>query len=142
MHTVSDWASDNRLGPGQQKVAGDSNRMTTVPALLERSALTGCIVTLGAMHCQTGTVDAIRAQEADHLITVRGDQAALHREIREASAAAHASAFLTLASERWKVYCVGAEERHRRREMRTYRTVIDPPVLAVCNLEMRMLLAS
>ncbi len=134
---VSAWASANRLVLGQQKVAGDSNEMTAVPALLERLALTGCIVTLDALHCQTETVDAIRAQEADYVITVKGNQETLQREIRAAFAAAHASEFRTLAAAHWDVYHVSTEEGHGRRETRSYWTIMDPTVLAACNPEGR-----
>jgi predicted transposase YbfD/YdcC len=130
---VSAWASANRLVLGQQKVAGDSNEITAVPALLERLALTGCIVTLDAMHCQTETVEAIRAQEADYVITVKGNQEALHRQIREAFAAAQATEFRNLTPEQWDAYHVTEEEGHGRTETRSYWTLMDPAVLAACN---------
>lgn len=49
---VSAWASENRLVLGQQKVDPTSNEITAVPALLEKLALAGCIVTVDALHCQ------------------------------------------------------------------------------------------
>jgi predicted transposase YbfD/YdcC len=97
----------------------------------------GCIVTLDAMHCQTETVDAIRTQEADYVITVKGNQETLQREIRQAFAAAHASEFRTLAPEHWDTYHVSAEEGHGRRETRSYWTIMDPTVLAACSPEGR-----
>jgi len=48
---VSAWASANRLILGQEKVHPDSNEITAVPALLEKLALAGCIVTVDALHC-------------------------------------------------------------------------------------------
>jgi predicted transposase YbfD/YdcC len=134
---VSAWASTNRLVLGQQKVAGDSNEITAVPALLERLALKGCIVTLDALHCQTETVEAIRKQEADYVITVKGNQESLHRSIREAFATAHASEFRTLTPEQWDAYHVSEEEGHGRTEKRNYWTLMDPAVLAACNLDGR-----
>jgi predicted transposase YbfD/YdcC len=134
---VSAGARANRLMLGQQQVAGDANEMTAVPALRERLALTGGIVTLDAMHRQTDTVDAMRTQEADYVSTVKGNQETLQREIRAAFAAAHASEFRTLASEQWDVYHVSAEEGHGWREPRSSWTIMNPPVLAACNPEGR-----
>ncbi len=111
---------------GQQQVAGASNKLTAVPALLERLALTGCIVPLDARPCQTETGDAIRAQEADYVITIKGNPETLQWEIRQAFAAAHASAFRTLAPEHWDTYHVSAEEGHGRRETRPFWTNDGP----------------
>jgi len=54
------------------------------------------------MHCHTATVEAIRAQEADDAITVKGNQEPLHRWIREACAAAHTTAFRNLTPAQWE----------------------------------------
>ena len=117
---------------GQQKVAGDSNEITAVPALLERLALKGCIVTLDALHCQTETVEAIRKQEADYVITVKGNQATLHQQIRAAFGQAQASNFAEFGADEWDEYQV-SEEGHGRVERRSYWTLMQPALLAACN---------
>jgi predicted transposase YbfD/YdcC len=129
---VSAWASTNRLVLGQQKVAGSSNEITAVPALLERLALKGCIVTLDALHCQTETVEAIRTQNADYVITVKGNQATLHQQIRAAFGEAHATSFAGLGADEWDEYHV-SEEGHGRAERRSYWTLMQPAILAACN---------
>lgn len=129
---ISAWASANRLVLGQQKVAGASNEITAVPALLERLALQGCIVTLDAMHCQTETVEAIRKQQADYMVTVKGNQETLHKIIREAFAQAQATDFAELTPEQWDEYH-SSEEGHGRGERRSYWTLMAPAVLAACN---------
>jgi predicted transposase YbfD/YdcC len=129
---VSAWASSNRLILGQQKVADASNEITAVPALLDRLALAGCVVTLDAMHCQTETVEAIRKQQADYVITVKGNQETLHKQIKDAFASAHASSFAALTPEQWDSYQV-SEEGHGRTETRSYWLVTAPAVLKACN---------
>ena len=52
IHTVSAWATTNRLVLGQQKVAAKSNEMTAIPQLLKLLEIEGCIVTIDAMGYQ------------------------------------------------------------------------------------------
>ena len=62
LHLVSAWASRQRLVLGQQACAEKSNEITAIPALLERLELTGALVTIDAMGCQTKIAKAIRAR--------------------------------------------------------------------------------
>lgn len=50
---VSAWATANGLVLGQLKVNAKSNEMKVIPELLKLLDLTGCIVTLDALNCQT-----------------------------------------------------------------------------------------
>ena len=59
------WASRQRLVLGQEAVAGKSNEITAIPRLLERLQLTGALVTIDAIGCQTKIARAILAKEAD-----------------------------------------------------------------------------
>jgi hypothetical protein len=54
LHIVSARAAENRLVFGQVKTEEKSNKITAIPTLLEKLALEGCIVTTGAMGCQSG----------------------------------------------------------------------------------------
>src|SRR3990170_2325955 len=74
LHVVSAWACGLRLSLGQVAVDGKSNEITAVPKLLELLELTGAVVTMDAMHCQKGTLKAIRAKEAEYLIAVKDNQ--------------------------------------------------------------------
>jgi hypothetical protein len=53
LHMVSAWASSQRLVLGQQACEAKSNEITAIPLLLERLALSGALVTIDAMGCQT-----------------------------------------------------------------------------------------
>ena len=61
LHLVSAWASRQRLVLGQQAVGGQSNEITAIPLLLERLELTGALVTIDAIGCQTKIAQAILA---------------------------------------------------------------------------------
>jgi predicted transposase YbfD/YdcC len=81
LHLVSAWAADERLVLGQMKVATDSNEITAVPALLKLLSIEGAVVTVDAMHCQSGTAQAILDRGADYLMTVKANQPRLHEDV-------------------------------------------------------------
>lgn len=87
LHLVSAWASRQRLVLGQEATDAKSNEITAIPLLLERLALTGALVTLDAMGCQTKIAEAIRARGADYLIAVKTNWPNLHGEIERFFAA-------------------------------------------------------
>lgn len=126
---VSAWASENRLVLGQQKVDPNSNEITAVPALLEKLALAGCIVTVDALHCQVKTAETIVRKEADYVIAAKGNQPTLHDAIREAFREAHASSFAGLQHDTHQT----EESHHGRWERRSYWTLMDSAVLAKVN---------
>ena len=82
LHLVSAWASSQRLVLGQQACQAKSNEITAIPLLLERLALTGALVTIDAMGCQTKIAQAILARGGDYLLAVKDNQASLYDEIR------------------------------------------------------------
>jgi predicted transposase YbfD/YdcC len=59
LHMVCAWASRQRIMLGQQACEAKSNEITAIPLLLERLALTGALVTIDAMGCQTKIAQAI-----------------------------------------------------------------------------------
>ena len=56
------WRARQRLVLGQEAIDSKSNEITAIPLLLERLALTGALVTIDAMGCQTEIAQAIQAQ--------------------------------------------------------------------------------
>ena len=83
LHVVSAWACGLRLSLGQVAVDGKSNEITAVPKLLELLELAGAVVTMDAMHCQKGTLAAIRAKGADYLVPVKDNQPKLYTLLLE-----------------------------------------------------------
>ncbi len=53
LHLVSAWASGQRLVLGQRACHARSNEIAAIPLPLERPALTGALVAIDAMGCQT-----------------------------------------------------------------------------------------
>lgn len=81
LHLVSAWASRQRLVLGQQACAAKSNEITAIPLLLERLALTGALVTIDAMGCQTKIAQTILDRQADYLLAIKENWPSLHGEI-------------------------------------------------------------
>jgi len=58
-----------------------SNEIPAVRKLSELLELSGAVVTLDAMHCQSETATAIRDQGADDVLTVKGNQRGLQKTL-------------------------------------------------------------
>jgi predicted transposase YbfD/YdcC len=67
---------------GQQACEAKSNEITAIPLLLERLALTGALVAIDAMECQTRIAHAIIGRGGNYLLAVKDNQPGLHGEIR------------------------------------------------------------
>lgn len=83
VHMVSAWANTNHLLLGQVKVDDKSNEITAIPKLLEVLELTGCIVTIDAMGCQTEIAEKIIKKGADYILAVKGNQGLLEEGVND-----------------------------------------------------------
>ncbi len=81
LHLVSAWAADQRLVLGQMNV-GASNEITAVPALLKLLSLEGAVMTMDAMHCQSGTARDIHEAGADYLMALKANQPDLLADVK------------------------------------------------------------
>jgi predicted transposase YbfD/YdcC len=81
VHMVSAWAGINNMVLGQVKVNDKSNEITAIPKLLEVLELSGCIVTMDAMGCQTGIAEKIIRKGCDYILAVKKNQPRLRDEI-------------------------------------------------------------
>jgi predicted transposase YbfD/YdcC len=81
INMVSAWASENRLVLGQVKVSDNSNEITAIPRLLDMLEVSGCIVTIDAMGCQTDIAEKIVQKQADYVLSVKGNQENLYEDI-------------------------------------------------------------
>ena len=59
IHMVSAWATANYIRLGQVVVDEKSNEITAIPKLLKMLEISGCLVTIDAMGCQTEIAEAI-----------------------------------------------------------------------------------
>jgi predicted transposase YbfD/YdcC len=81
IHMVSAWATANQISLGQVVVDEKSNEITAIPKLLEMLEISGCLVTIDAMGCQTEIARQIVAGGADYVLAVKGNQPTLHQGI-------------------------------------------------------------
>ncbi len=133
IHMVSAWASTNRLVLGQVKVDEKSNEITALPALLQVLSLKGCIVTIDAMGCQTEIVKTIVAQEADYVLSLKGNQGTLHREVQELFAHAQTTQFRDVAHDFYETVNKG----HGRLEVRRHWTITETEYIEYLNSKER-----
>lgn len=83
LRMVSAWASEQRLVLGQVKTAEKSNEITAIPELLRMLEVGGCVVTIDAMGCQTEIAGQIIDQGADYVLSLKGNQGTLHKDVAD-----------------------------------------------------------
>ena len=118
IHMVSAWATENRLVLGQVKTEEKSNEITAIPELLRVLALKGCIVTIDAMGCQREIVKQIVEQGADYVISLKGNQGTLHKEVELLLQSAKENGFKDLSHDT----CETTDGEHGRIEIRRFTT--------------------
>lgn len=77
IHMVSAWASANHISLGQVVTDAKSNEITAIPKLLEMIEISGSLVTIDAMGCQTEIAAKIIAGGADYCLAVKRNQPTL-----------------------------------------------------------------
>jgi len=122
---VSAWATANRLVLGQVKVDEKSNEITAIPQLLEVLEVSGCIVTIDAMGCQTEIAAKIIEREAEYVLSLKENQGQLYEDVERL--------FVDLEDSQYKAYAFDYEKtvnkNHGRIEIRECWTISDPEVL-------------
>ena len=83
IHMVSAWATANHISLGQVVVDAKSNEITAIPKLLELLDVSGCLVTIDAMGCQTEIAGKIIEAKADYVLAVKANQPTLHEGIMD-----------------------------------------------------------
>lgn len=121
IHMVSAWATENHLVLGQIKTEEKSNEITAIPELLRVLALKGCIVTIDAMGCQKEIVKQIVEQEADYVISLKGNQGTLHKEVELLFQDAKEKGFKDLPHDT----CETTDGEHGRIETRRFTTTSE-----------------
>jgi predicted transposase YbfD/YdcC len=82
LRMLSVWAVEQGIVLGQVAVDDTSNEITALPTLLKVVDVRNCDVTADALHCQTDTVQAMRASEAHDTIGVKANQKTLYQDIK------------------------------------------------------------
>jgi len=116
IHMVSAWATTSLISLGQVVVDDKSNEITAIPKLLQMLELSGCLVTIDAMGCQTEIAREIVAAKADYVLAVKGNQPTLHEGIKAFFLRAIANGFGQIKVSRHETH----ERGHGRDETRVY----------------------
>jgi predicted transposase YbfD/YdcC len=116
IHMVSAWASENRLVLGQRKVNEKSHEITAIPELLKVLNLTGAVVTIDAMGCQTEIAAQIVAQQGDYVLALKGNQGDLHQDVQQLFDPAPSQNFRGIEHDFYQTQ----EPVHGREELRRY----------------------
>lgn len=83
IHLVNAWAVRNGIVLGQRKVDGKTNEISAIPELLRLLNVSGCIVTIDAMGCQTKIAQTIRDEKADYILRVKDNQGTLKQDLED-----------------------------------------------------------
>lgn len=122
---VSAWATANHLVLGQVKVDEKSNEITAIPQLLEVLEVSGCIVTIDAMGCQTEIAGKIIDREAQYVLSLKENQGNLYEDVERL--------FVDLEDSQYRAYSFDYEKTvnkgHGRIEIRECWTISDPEIL-------------
>lgn len=116
IHMVSAWSTQNNLVLGQVKVDQKSNEITAIPKLLEVLDLKGCIVTIDAMGTQKEIAKTIISKEADYILSLKGNQGNIHKDVKQLFDWALKNDFYHIAHEKYQTI----EKGHGRIEIRRY----------------------
>jgi len=122
---VSAWASASRVVLGQIKVDDKSNEIRAIPQLLRALEVSGCIVTIDAMGCQTEIAEIIVEQDAEYVLALKDNQGQLFEDVQ--------LLFDDLEQSNYRVYEFDYEKtvnkEHGRLEIRECWTISDPDLL-------------
>jgi predicted transposase YbfD/YdcC len=120
LHLVEAWAVESRLILGQRSVPEGGHEITTIPDLLAALDLKGAVVTIDAAGCQKATVQQIRDQGGEYLVTVKGNQAGLRDAVAAVFARAGEAGFTGCDMS------ASVEDGHGRHEERYVSVVTGP----------------
>jgi predicted transposase YbfD/YdcC len=116
IHMVSAWATANHISLGQVVTDQKSNEITAIPKLLEMLDISGSLVTIDAMGCQTKIAQKIVDQKANYVLAAKDNQPTLTQGIAD-----HFDDHLEDDFARTKVRRHQTEEKgHGREEIRNY----------------------
>jgi predicted transposase YbfD/YdcC len=122
IHLVSAWARANGIVLGQRKVDNKSNEITAIPELLRLLDVSGCIVTIDAMGCQTKIAQTIRDEKADYILRVKDNHSKLKQDLEDWFAYGDSQQFAGMAMD----FHQTAHKTSGRVEVRQCWVVRDP----------------
>lgn len=122
LHAVSAWACESGITLAQAFADEKSNEITAIPKLLKLLNLKDVVVTIDAMGTQREIVDDLVEAGADYILSVKGNQGDLHKELIDQFAfASRQLGVETLDSAHWSYH---EEEKKNRGRLEKRQTVI------------------
>lgn len=118
LHLVSAWATQCGVVLGQVATAKHSNEITAIPALLQLLDVRGATITIDAMGCQKAIARQVRAQGADYVLAVKGNQKHLQEVVLLKLGRGRPTAVRSQLTTR--------DKNHGRVERRTYTAMAAP----------------
>lgn len=82
-HLLAAFDHDSGVVLGQTAVDEKTNEINAFASLLDRIELTGTVVTADALHTQTKHAHYLHSRGAHYLLTVKGNQPTLYRELKK-----------------------------------------------------------
>ncbi len=116
IHMVSAWATANHISLGQVTIDEKSNEITAIPKLLKMLEISGSLVTIDAMGCQTKIAKTIIDSKADYVLAVKKNQPTLYDGISWFFFSKHEEDFAGVRVSRHQT----VEKGHGREETRLY----------------------
>jgi predicted transposase YbfD/YdcC len=127
LHMVSAWVSSHNLLLGQVKTEEKSNEITAIPKLLEMIDIRGHIISIDAMGAQKNIAEQIVKQEGDYVISLKGNQGNLHKNVKEAFEAAQSNQWEGVRHETCQTIEVGHGRTEKRRYYLLPATAVEIP---------------
>lgn len=121
IYMVSAWATTNQVVLGQRKVDDGSNEITAIPQLIDLLDLSGCIVAVDAMGCQTAIAAQIIDRGGDYVLSLKDNQGNLLEDVVEIFTYAQETNFKGMTCDTHRTVNKG----HGRIEIRECRTISD-----------------
>jgi len=116
IHMVSAWASASHISLGQVVVDSKSNEITAIPKLLELIEISGALVTIDAMGCQTEIAEKIVKGKGIYCLAAKKNQPTLYNEIEDFFEDHLADDFARVSVRRHETQETG----HGRKDVRRY----------------------
>ena len=127
LHLVGVWADDSGPILAQVGVANKSNAIAAIPALRHLLNSADCIVTIGALGCQTAIAAQLVDQGGNYVLALKDNHPALH-DVRRTFAEARADGFAGYTTgDHDEARTVGKE--HAQLAIRSAWALRDPDLL-------------
>lgn len=83
IHMVSTWSVQAGVTLAQSKTMDKGNEITAIPDILDMLSVSGGVITIDAIGCQSKIAEKIIERKADYIFACMGNQPLLHQEIIE-----------------------------------------------------------